>query len=662
MALPWPSTGTDGKPLSHPWTGGPHAFYKGSDCLPADGCAKDVPKAIRSGLDFGTGGGPDWDVYAVGAGTLVYKGPLSGGFGAGAITQHGDLFVVYAHMAEASLGSAPAVGTLVDRGTKLGSTWCTGMDPCTAASGNHHLHLELRSGLSVAGTTISYGANVPWDGRTIGGWTIKAGDLNYNGTATACGTTITAEVAGPPIYDASTCGAPVTPPTVVSGIWVAPTDGATLTTSTLALSAKLSATSTTAAITRVMFSVLWGSVRRPACSAAKPDAQGRWTCAIDLWGLGAVPGPISFDFDVKLAGGQTIASPAGARKATFAAGAELVPSSGGCTGLVAGIDQDGGYHLIGDCSGKIRYWAAGPDGRWSLTKFAAPARGVEYGPIIAFNGETVYVFYTLVPDVEGGCGPGAPPISHPGVYYRKRALSSGQWSDPVQVGKDNDTLTSGRGSGGTFYLAIFSAEGKPYLERLLGSTASRVPLPGFGGEVLRIGSDGLLRLMYIADGGLRYGTLNGSSVSSQPVPGTDTFDDPAGLVLGSGDIPYAVFVRNHARGGGCVTPGPDPSDGVYVAIRTSGMWRMQRITKDVGPAAITVARDTGKAYVLVAGGSLELFRGGASVWSSTAVSPRSVGSPVLLLDSTAGGLLVGYSWWGSASGAGAGLYFQIRAR
>jgi murein DD-endopeptidase MepM/ murein hydrolase activator NlpD len=317
MSLPWPSTGAGGTPLSHPWTGGPHAYYNGSDCLPAEACAKDVPVSIRSGIDFGSGGGPDWDVYAVASGTLVYKGPLPGGFGAGAVTQHGDLFVVYAHMALASLDTAPAVGSTVGMSTKLGTTWCTGMVPCTASSSNHHLHLELRSGLSVSGATVTLGANVAWDARIIGGWTIKAGALNYNGTATACGTTITADVTGPKIYDASTCGAPVTPPTVVSGTWVAPKDGATLTTSTLTLSARPAMTPSTLTVTKVAFSIKWGSTTKAACSTTKAGSGDVWSCKVDLLKLGAPLGKLTLTFDVTDSLGDVAKAPAGGRPVIF---------------------------------------------------------------------------------------------------------------------------------------------------------------------------------------------------------------------------------------------------------------------------------------------------------------------------------------------------------
>lgn len=209
MLFPWPTRGAVGKALAHPWTGGPHAWNTeaNSPCTSDQPCAADVPKRIRSGMDFGTGGKPDWDVYAVGPGTLVYEGSFGDtGFGDGAVTQHGDLFVLYAHMDRGSLPAASDVGKPVDHGTKMGKTACSG---CSKTESDH-LHLELRSGMTFSNSAVtSYGEHVKWEGRTIGGWTITAGTLNYNGTATApvCSpSTITADRVGPDIYDASTCG------------------------------------------------------------------------------------------------------------------------------------------------------------------------------------------------------------------------------------------------------------------------------------------------------------------------------------------------------------------------------------------------------------------------------------------------------------------------
>jgi hypothetical protein len=457
--------------------------------------------------------------------------------------------------------------------------------------------------------------------------------------------------------------APTAPP-VVTGTWVSPADGAKLTKSALTLSASVDVAPSTEAIASVAYSVQSGSATRPACTATKPDAKGEWTCAVDLWGLGVIPGPVTFSIEATLAGGQTVAI--GTRGAALGAGAALVPGSAGCSGLVAAIDPSGGYHLAADCAGMIRYWSSGSDGRWSLTKFSPPAGTVERAPATAFDGETAYVFYTLVEAPRGCSGPPVAPIAHPGVYYRKRALPDGKWSNPVQVGKDKDTLQAGVGGAGAFYLAVTDGDGKRYSERLAGSDASRVPL-AYSSVALGIGSDGSLHLAYTKTSGgvLQYGTLNGSSVASQPLTGTNTGDWPWGLVLGAGDIPYAVVVRDHTGtiGSrtfvGCDGNPPDPSDGVYVASLASGAWTAERITTEVAPAAIAIAPDGTTPYVLVAGAKLKLYAKGASGWSSTVLSTKTVTSPVLLADAATGGMVVAYGLYDASGGS---LYFQIRAR
>jgi hypothetical protein len=123
MALPWP----DG--VARPWTGGPHGELNNDRCVPPATCAANVLPANRSGLDFGAAQS-DWAVYAVGPGTLLYKGSLLGGFGAGVVIDHGGLDVIYAHMDLASLADAPLPGSGVDHSTKLGMTSCTDMTGC----------------------------------------------------------------------------------------------------------------------------------------------------------------------------------------------------------------------------------------------------------------------------------------------------------------------------------------------------------------------------------------------------------------------------------------------------------------------------------------------------------------------------------------------------
>jgi murein DD-endopeptidase MepM/ murein hydrolase activator NlpD len=325
LSLPWP----DG--VQHTWTGGPHGWD--SSCASTNCIGATVPdQSQRSGLDFGTGG-TDWDVYPVAGGTVLYKGPFTDGFGAGVVIDHGGGFaVLYGHMDAGSLSATPDKGEPVIRTTKLGSTWCTGMRDCTATTGAHHLHLELRA-LTTKDGVASWSQPLSWNGQTIGGWRIMGDSLNYDGTATACGTTVTASSAGGPLLsDASDCSTatgptPTATPTptptpevmVVSGTWVAPKDGAKLTSPTLKLSAKASFDAATVSVSNLAFTVSWASTTKKACTATKADSSGVWSCKVDLWKLGAPLGKLAVSFDATSDTGDVAKAPAGTRTVTFAA-------------------------------------------------------------------------------------------------------------------------------------------------------------------------------------------------------------------------------------------------------------------------------------------------------------------------------------------------------
>ncbi len=627
-------------------------------------------------FDFGTGNNAPFTVVAARAGTVIglqrdsttqCKGlntDIDGTADPGCWTKANYVLVdqgdhtagLYMHLAPDSVPAGLEVGSPVCLGTPLGTDGQTGW-----ATGPH-VHFQVEAKPTVPVPTAANPSVTDPNAIQPGWWWADSQRITQGFSDPDV---LAKAPSGIPPRGAYTSGnfgtgcpgdaAPPAAPTITAS-WVAPKDGAKLTTSALTLSAKPTVTPTTLSIAKVAFSATWGSTSKAACAATKAGSGGVWSCAVDLWGLGVVPGTVTFSFDAMLSDGSTVKAPAGTRRATLAAGAELLPSSSGCHGVVAGIDQSGGYHAAGDCSSQIRYWAAGTDGRWSTTKFSAPARGVQYGPMLAFLGSTEYVIYTLAQDGEAGCGSNAPPIAHPGVYYRRRSLPSGGWSAPVQVGKDYDALVALRGGGGKLYLGVYGNAGLLYIETVAGGSVSRVATPDFYGGVFRVGSDGALRLAFTGSSGLRYGTFTGSKISSQPVPGADSPDHPSGFVLGPGGVPYIAIVRDHAGGGGCATPGPDPSDGVYVAMRSSGKWSLQRITKDVGPAAITVNGATSRVYVLVAGASLRLYQGRIGSWASSGVSSRSVTSPVLLLDSSTGGLLIAYALAGGSAG---GIYLQI---
>ena len=230
--FPWANAQTNS------WTSGPHGLFMSSGhyytCVPPAACASKVPVSVRSGLDFGG----VWQVRPVAAGVVIYKGllpaplgshllangSLSSGFGYGVVVDHGAYQTLYAHLDPASVApkAFPHVGSRVTRSTTIGVTGCSGVNPCTK-----HLHLELRTGMNVHATGAAfYGKPASWNGWTVGGWTIKALALNYDGSATRCGTTVEAQANGSVTFTAgtsATCSTkPVPPASLVNGDFESP--------------------------------------------------------------------------------------------------------------------------------------------------------------------------------------------------------------------------------------------------------------------------------------------------------------------------------------------------------------------------------------------------------------------------------------------------------
>lgn len=237
---------------------------------------------------------------------------------------------LYAHLDSASVSA----GETVSAGQALGAAGDSGLgarwqnpDPAkqadhgTCAGSGVHLHLALYANakylVDAAGVAISppYGGTStepkPWLDchRESNLGTPPAGeDASCTGLHAGDGLTYT----GPG-------GAPVIPPTVLSGTWVAPANGAKLTTSSLTLAAKPTVTPATLSISKVVFSVMWGSTSKTACSATKAGSGGTWSCMVDLWKIGAPLGKLTISFDVTDSAGDVAKAPAGTRTVTFAA-------------------------------------------------------------------------------------------------------------------------------------------------------------------------------------------------------------------------------------------------------------------------------------------------------------------------------------------------------
>jgi hypothetical protein len=132
---------------------------------------------------------------------------------------------------------------------------------------------------------------------------------------------------------------------------------------TLALAASVSATGDT--VTKVVFNATWGSTTKVACSAAAPQADGRWSCKADLVRLGAPAGPVSISYDVVTAASGTIASPSGSQTATYVPtpsalwkwrtvaskalyAEQVIPASAASVAGINGIWSTAGWYCVDD--------------------------------------------------------------------------------------------------------------------------------------------------------------------------------------------------------------------------------------------------------------------------------------------------------------------------
>jgi hypothetical protein len=109
------------------------------------------------------------------------------------------------------------------------------------------------------------------------------------------------------------------PPLVLSGTWVSPKAGATVKTLKLTLSSKPTASLSEVKITKVVYSIAWGSkAPKTACAATKAAKDGTWSCSADLVKLTAPLGKLTLSFDVFDDAGDVSHAPDGTRIVTFA--------------------------------------------------------------------------------------------------------------------------------------------------------------------------------------------------------------------------------------------------------------------------------------------------------------------------------------------------------
>lgn len=272
-----------------------------------------------------------------------------------------------------------------------------------------------------------------------------------------------------------------------------------------------------------------------------------------------------------------------------------------CWSVVAAIDDRGVSHLAAVCGygpagSQIRYAVSNDARTWKTTAWAPPLSRLETDPQLAISGKKLYLAYTRLAPVDGGCGDDG--LEDVGVYYRARTLPSGAWSKPIRIGDVADHLQSFRVSGAVLHATVVNeTERATVYETVAAGALTRYPIgDAVGGTSLRIGDDGKARIAYESTHGISYGMVKGGRVSSATIPNSANGWAPA-LTLGPGNVAYVMWTRSY-HGLGCAEPGPDPEDGTYVATNASGTWISSRMTPLQG-ATMTLDAATGELHAVV---------------------------------------------------------------
>jgi hypothetical protein len=309
--------------------------------------------------------------------------------------------------------------------------------------------------------------------------------------------------------------------------------------------------------------------------------------------------------------------------------------TGDCSAPAATVDRDGQFHVVAGCDTRISYAVSMDGHRWTTHTFARPAHRLEVDPQIAVDGRTLYLAYTRLRPIDGGCGDDG--LTDVGVYYRTKLLPDGAWSSALRLGHVGDHLQSFRVVGGVIYETFVSGDGQgpAWYGRKAGSIYTQVRLPGALATSLRIGDDGRPRIAFTTEHTVRLATLGpGGKLALRTL-----FDAKAmavvgpSLVLGAGDRAYLTWTAQQPWGGGCADyEQPFPKKGIYFGTDASGSWQVKRLSSVVGASSIALDPEAGIAYTVISQqrGLRYLARDAAGAWSWQDIPDTDPTSSVLL--------------------------------
>ena len=272
-----------------------------------------------------------------------------------------------------------------------------------------------------------------------------------------------------------------------------------------------------------------------------------------------------------------------------------------CNVAVATVDASGRFHVAAECDQHIRY-ASSTNGRaWTASTIPTPKERFDVDPQLAIDGTTLYLAFTRLRPIDGGCGDDG--LTAVGVFYRTRTLPDGDWSQPTQFGLNGDELEAFRVVGGVMHETVVAEDGKgPVVYAVAhGSTMERLTLPNANGTSLRVGDDGRARIAYTTAHAVKYAVVgnDGKATTSTVFAASDVFMAGPVLVLGSSDRAYVSWAALPVdAGGGCAEPEPPkpPHVGTWFATDVSGSWSTKRLSRDIGSAQLVVDVDSGRVH------------------------------------------------------------------
>ena len=321
-------------------------------------------------------------------------------------------------------------------------------------------------------------------------------------------------------------------------------------------------------------------------------------------------------------------------------GPRTLGSSTLCGDLSATIDSAGTSYVAAECDTNIRV-SYNTGLVWTTVQFGHPADRFDLAPQIAVDGTKLHVAFTRA--APATCG-----LDYIGVYIRSRNLPSGTWSQPIRIGNIGDRLQSFRIVNGVIHATVANGDAVVY-ETTATGRLKRYPLSdAVGGSSLRVGSDGVARIVYEGETALRYAVFLGSTFEKSSIPGTTGDDRDPQLVLDADNNAHVVFT--HTGPPGCGLDDPEPEDGTYYLTNASGTWApspaatQRRVTRNVGQPSLTIDISTGRPHVLVGGPfGLKYYTPGSGKWNGLTLSAQLAWDTSIRLNPANGSLIAVYS-------------------